>query len=66
MKFINITLRAEVEDELYGRVEDEVWEKYQNGEISTWDLYEKYFYEYDRTNLDYITTDIEEVEEDRK
>ena len=64
MKYINITVRAEVKEGLYGRVSEEVWEKYQNGEITPNALYANYFDQLDADNLDYEVTDIEEIEED--
>lgn len=55
---------ARVEEELYGTVPDDVWEKYQNGEISDFYLYSHYFKENRSNNLEYEVTDIEEIEED--
>jgi len=62
MKYIFITVKAKVEDMVFGKVSDENWEKYQNGEISANALYMYYFSEIDRTNLDCDITEIGEIE----
>lgn len=64
MKYINITVKGESIDTFYGKVEDKIWEQYQNGEISAWKLYEHYFIEHNSVNREYDVTEIEEVEED--
>lgn len=64
MKYINIVVKANVVDNLFGKVTDEVWEKYQNGEITLHDLYYYYFNIYDKTTLDCDITDISYAEED--
>ena len=63
MKYISMTVKVKAVDELYGTVEDEIWEKYQNGEISARQLYEDEFVEIASTNLDYEVTEIKEIEE---
>lgn len=60
---IRMTVVARVEDELIGTVPDDVWEKYQNGEITDFWLYNNYFIEKRSENIDYMVTDITEVEE---
>lgn len=63
MKYITITVKAEVKDELYDKVSDEIWEKYQNGEITAIALYSHYFNEISSDNLNYEITELEEIEE---
>lgn len=63
--YINITAKGESIDTFYGKVEDKIWEQYQNGEISAWKLlYEHYFIEHNSVNREYDVTEIEEIEED--
>ena len=64
MKYINIVVKANATYNLFGKVTDEIWEKYQNGEITLHDLYYYYFNGYDKTVLDYDITDITYAEED--
>lgn len=64
MKYISISVVARVEDNLFGTVPDDVWEKYQNGEITDFQLYSKYFTKNDTENIDYMVTDIKEIEEE--
>ena len=64
MKYINMVVKANATYNLFGKVSDEVWEKYQNGEITLNDLYYYYFSIYDKTILDYDITDITHAEED--
>lgn len=64
MKYINIRVRAEVEENLYGKVSDEIWEKYQNGDIPLDALYANYFDQLDADQLDYEVTEVENAEED--
>ena len=61
---IRISVIARVEDELIGTVPDDVWEKYQNGEITDFWLYSNYFVEKESENVDYMVTDITEIEEE--
>lgn len=66
MKYIRMLVVARVEDELFGTVPDDIWEKYQNGEITNiFYLYSNYFKEDRSENLGYMVTEITEVEEDK-
>lgn len=62
MKDILITVKSEVKNELYGRVSDFIWEKYQNGEITPNALFLNYFREIstDSVNLKHDVMKIEE------
>ena len=54
-----------VEAELFGTVPDDIWEKYQNGEIPDFYLFSHYFKENrSETVGPPMVTDIEEVEEE--
>lgn len=64
MKNIVMCVVARVEDELYGTVPDDIWEKYQNGEITDFYLYSHYFKENESNNLEYQVTEINAVEEE--
>jgi hypothetical protein len=64
MKYIRMSVVVRVEDELFGTVPDDAWEKYQNGEITDFWLYSNYFKENRSENLDYMVTEIKEIEEE--
>ena len=64
MKHINIRVRAEIEENLYGEVSEEIWKKYQNGEITLDALYANYFDQLEADQLDYEITEVENAEED--
>lgn len=61
---IRMSVVARVEDNLYGTVPNDIWEKYQNGEISDFWLYSHYFKENRSENEEYMVTEITEVEEE--
>ena len=61
---IRMSVVARVEDDLYGTVPDDIWKKYQNGEISDFWLYSNYFKENRSENEEYMVTEITEVEEE--
>lgn len=61
---IRMSVVARVEDNLYGTVPNDIWEKYQNGEISDFWLYSRYFKENRSENEEYMVTEITEVEEE--
>lgn len=63
MKYVSLVLKAEVEDKLWGTVSDEVWEKYQNGEITTRTLYSLFEEDYS-DNRSYELKEIEDIREE--
>ena len=60
MVYVNMTVYAHTTDNMYGKVSDEIWKQYKNGEISAWKLYE-YMNAIVDDNLSY---EVDEIDED--
>ncbi len=65
MKNIVMSVVERVEAELFGTIPDDIWEKYQNGEIPVFYLFSHYFKE-NRSEIigPPMITEINEIEEE--